>query len=62
VEQLLPCRPKNASREDRCIWDYIYEPDAQTVIDELLVRYVERWCTRPWRKTWRPSNRRAWWP
>ena len=22
-------------------WDYIYEPDAQTVIDELLVRYVE---------------------
>ncbi len=22
-------------------WDYIYEPDAQTVVDELLVRYVE---------------------
>lgn len=22
-------------------WDYIYEPDAKTVIDELLVRYVE---------------------
>jgi F-type H+-transporting ATPase subunit gamma len=22
-------------------WDYIYEPDAQTVIDELLTRYVE---------------------
>ena len=22
-------------------WDYIYEPDAQTVIDELLVRYTE---------------------
>ncbi len=22
-------------------WDYIYEPDPQTVIDELLVRYVE---------------------
>ena len=22
-------------------WDYLYEPDAQTVIDELLVRYVE---------------------
>jgi F-type H+-transporting ATPase subunit gamma len=22
-------------------WDYIYEPDAQTVIDELLVRYAE---------------------
>ena len=22
-------------------WDYIYEPDAQAVVDELLVRYVE---------------------
>jgi F-type H+-transporting ATPase subunit gamma len=22
-------------------WDYLYEPDAQTVVDELLVRYVE---------------------
>jgi F-type H+-transporting ATPase subunit gamma len=22
-------------------WDYIYEPDAQTVIDDLLLRYVE---------------------
>ncbi|HEY4319457.1 MAG TPA: F0F1 ATP synthase subunit gamma [Herbaspirillum sp.] len=22
-------------------WDYIYEPDVETVIDELLVRYVE---------------------
>jgi F-type H+-transporting ATPase subunit gamma len=22
-------------------WDYLYEPDAQTVIDDLLVRYVE---------------------
>jgi len=22
-------------------WDYLYEPNAQTVIDELLVRYIE---------------------
>ena len=22
-------------------WDYIYEPDAKQVIDELLVRYIE---------------------
>jgi F-type H+-transporting ATPase subunit gamma len=22
-------------------WDYIYEPDAKSVVDELLVRYVE---------------------
>jgi F-type H+-transporting ATPase subunit gamma len=29
-------RPEGAYR-----WDYIYEPDAKTVIDDLLVRYVE---------------------
>jgi F-type H+-transporting ATPase subunit gamma len=22
-------------------WDYIYEPDAKTVLDQLLVRYIE---------------------
>lgn len=22
-------------------WDYLYEPDPQTVIEELLVRYIE---------------------
>src|SRR5690606_11673481 len=27
--------------KSRYSWDYIYEPDAKTVIDELLVRYVE---------------------
>jgi F-type H+-transporting ATPase subunit gamma len=42
VEQLLPL-PANKLEADRGShgWDYIYEPDAQTVIDELLVRYVE---------------------
>ena len=42
LEQLLPLasetlQPGQATRS----WDYIYEPDAQSVIDELLVRYVE---------------------
>jgi F-type H+-transporting ATPase subunit gamma len=23
------------------LWDYIYEPDAKTVIDQLMIRYVE---------------------
>lgn len=42
VEQLLPL-PANAmeAQKDALSWDYIYEPDAPTVIDELLVRYVE---------------------
>ncbi|MFT4242549.1 MAG: F0F1 ATP synthase subunit gamma [Acidovorax sp.] len=42
VEQLLPLKA-DALQADagQHSWDYIYEPDAQTVIDELLVRYVE---------------------
>jgi F-type H+-transporting ATPase subunit gamma len=30
-----------ASGGARHAWDYLYEPDARTVIDDLLVRYVE---------------------
>jgi len=42
VEQLLPL-PSHKLEADKGSrsWDYIYEPQAQTVIDELLVRYVE---------------------
>ncbi|MFT3813263.1 MAG: F0F1 ATP synthase subunit gamma [Acidovorax sp.] len=42
VEQLLPLKA-DVLKSDKATagWDYIYEPDAQTVIDELLVRYVE---------------------
>jgi len=42
VEQLLPLKA-DALKADagQHSWDYIYEPDAQSVIDELLVRYVE---------------------
>jgi F-type H+-transporting ATPase subunit gamma len=31
----------SASLKSNYSWDYIYEPDARTVIDELLQRYVE---------------------
>ena len=42
VEQLLPLTADKLERDKLAYtWDYIYEPDAQTVIDELLVRYVE---------------------
>jgi F-type H+-transporting ATPase subunit gamma len=40
MDQLLPL-PKLEADKDSHSWDYLYEPDAQTVIDELLVRYVE---------------------
>ncbi len=42
MEQLLPlASEKMQGDKGNHSWDYIYEPDAQTVIDELLVRYVE---------------------
>ena len=47
IEQLLPLSADQFERaEDEgtvpsTSWDYIYEPDAQAVVDELLVRYVE---------------------
>ncbi|MCS4296177.1 F-type H+-transporting ATPase subunit gamma [Comamonas sp. BIGb0152] len=44
VEQLLPLSQdaiQGTAPAASHGWDYIYEPDAQSVIDELLVRYVE---------------------
>ncbi len=42
VEQLLPLAPAHLQADkNQHGWDYIYEPDAKTVIDDLLVRYVE---------------------
>lgn len=42
VEQLLPLPAKHMEAEQGGhSWDYIYEPEAAVVIDELLVRYVE---------------------
>ncbi|MFA7506508.1 MAG: F0F1 ATP synthase subunit gamma [Burkholderiaceae bacterium] len=42
IEQLLPLSPEKLKEESReYTWDYIYEPDAQSVLDELLVRYIE---------------------
>ncbi len=42
IEQLLPLPADRLEEDSREFsWDYIYEPDAQSVLDELLVRYVE---------------------
>ncbi len=44
VEQLIPIQPhQQAGDEDKMshYWDYIYEPDAQHVIDQLMSRYIE---------------------
>ena len=46
IEQLLPLSAEKMQQEThdsgkQLAWDYLYEPDAQSVIDDLLVRYVE---------------------
>ncbi|MBL8379438.1 MAG: F0F1 ATP synthase subunit gamma [Burkholderiales bacterium] len=45
IEQLLPLtadKLAQTSDEKRAYgWDYLYEPDAKSVIDDLLTRYVE---------------------
>ncbi len=40
LDQLLPL-PASESLESKHDWDYLYEPDAQTVLDHVLTRYVE---------------------
>jgi F-type H+-transporting ATPase subunit gamma len=40
IEQLLPLSGEEVGASPSR-WDYVYEPDAKTVIDNLLVRYVE---------------------
>jgi F-type H+-transporting ATPase subunit gamma len=40
IEQLLPLSGERLGTSEHH-WDYLYEPDAQTVIDDLLIRYVE---------------------
>src|SRR5690606_16011969 len=41
LEQLLPLNADGFKSETTHQWDYLYEPDAKAVIDELLIRYVE---------------------
>jgi len=41
MEQLLPLSSESLEPATGSTWDYIYEPDAKVVVDELLVRYIE---------------------
>jgi len=40
LDQLLPLPPSETQLSTHA-WDYIYEPNAETVLDSVLVRYVE---------------------
>jgi len=39
-DQLLPL-PASDSLESKHSWDYLYEPDAPTVLDHVITRYIE---------------------
>jgi F-type H+-transporting ATPase subunit gamma len=39
-DQLLPL-PASDDIESKHDWDYLYEPDAETVLDHVLTRYIE---------------------
>jgi len=44
VEQLLPLSSEQLTEDDTSAkghWDYIYEPDAKSVLDDLMTRYIE---------------------
>jgi F-type H+-transporting ATPase subunit gamma len=40
-EQLLPISTEEEEEELKHHWDYIYEPDAKSVLDGLLMRFIE---------------------
>jgi F-type H+-transporting ATPase subunit gamma len=46
MEQLLPLsdermRAGKQGTEQKKLWDYLYEPEAKPIIDDIMVRYVE---------------------
>lgn len=41
IEQLLPISVAEPNEKLKHHWDYIYEPNAEAVLEQLLVRYVE---------------------
>ncbi len=40
LQQLLPLVPKQ-EEQDKHYWDYIYEPEAKSLLDLVLARYIE---------------------
>lgn len=41
IQQLLPLPAAEDEELEKRHWDYIYEPDAQQLLDQLLTRYIE---------------------
>jgi F-type H+-transporting ATPase subunit gamma len=57
-DQLLPLPPPSqATSHD---WDYIYEPDAEGVLEHVLTRYIESLVYQACSRTSPPNTPRAW--
>jgi len=41
VEKILPILETSPREKGKFSWDYLYEPDAKTLLDALLIRYLE---------------------
>lgn len=41
LDQILPISVVKVDKEIKHHWDYIYEPDSRTVLEGLLMRYIE---------------------
>ena len=41
IDQLLPLPPARCESISAHDWDYLYEPDPETVLEHVLTRYIE---------------------
>jgi F-type H+-transporting ATPase subunit gamma len=41
IDQLLPLKPADDETKRSYAWDYLYEPDAESLLNGLLARYIE---------------------
>jgi len=41
IERILPIQAEEKNKEYDFYWDYLYEPDAETVLESLFNRYIE---------------------
>ncbi len=62
LERMLPIKAEELDADLKHHWDYIYEPDAKEVLDEMLKRYVEIQVYQAWWKMSPASRPRVWWP
>jgi F-type H+-transporting ATPase subunit gamma len=41
IDQLLPLKPADDDTKRSYAWDYLYEPDAESLLNGLLARFIE---------------------